>query len=162
MAIKPYNVAIGVRVKFNNKFEPKCIGDENLLHEDILYITQERVSNMYVNEEIKYYVYIGGGSHTQSGTAFLDELDLEFPYDVSDMIKERESMKDILRKSVPDNHSNVFILNTHGEIEKCYYSDGYFQRGTTGMNFLTLRDINGWLYQKDLVSLLVNKTEKIA
>lgn len=162
MAIKECNVAIGVRVVLNEKFEPKCIGDENLLQEDIIYITQEKAYNTLVNDEIKYYVHIGGGSHTQSGTAALDELDLEFPYDVSDMLERGRNVGKVMRHNQPRNHSNVFITRKSGDIEKVYYQDGYFQRGTTGMNWLRIGDILGWVYQEDLKKIIEESTTKLA
>lgn len=75
MAIKSNNVALGVRVKLNENFKPKCLGDEYLMEEQVIFISEAHV----YNEEKGQYVRIRGGSLTNSGYAYLDQLDLEFP-----------------------------------------------------------------------------------
>jgi hypothetical protein len=77
MAIKKNEIARGVRVKFNENFEPKCLGDEYLECEDVIFIAESHVYNDSKGE----WVYLSGGSGTNSGYAYLDQLDLEFPYD---------------------------------------------------------------------------------
>jgi hypothetical protein len=77
MAIKKNEIARGVRVKFNEKFEPKCLGDEYLECEDVIFIAEGRVYNDSIGE----YIHLHGGSGTNSGYAYLHQLDLEFPYD---------------------------------------------------------------------------------
>lgn len=72
--IKPNQVAKDVRVKFNSNFQIKSLSDKYLACEPILYIAENHVYNDWKG----YYVIVRGGSHTNSGTAYLDELDLEF------------------------------------------------------------------------------------
>jgi hypothetical protein len=76
MAIRKKEVALGVRVVLNDKWETKCLGDEFLQDEKVLYISDGHVYNDQRGE----YVRIGGGSHTNGGYAYLDQLDLEFDY----------------------------------------------------------------------------------
>ena len=73
--IKLTNIAYGVRVKLNENFEIKSLSDEHLKREQVLFICQEKP----YNDEKGYYVFIKGGSLINSGCAYLDELDLEFP-----------------------------------------------------------------------------------
>ena len=77
MAIKKNEIAQGVRVKLNSLFKPKCLGDEYLKCEDVIHIADQHV----YNDQIGDYVHLRGGSNTNSGYAYLDQLDLEFPYD---------------------------------------------------------------------------------
>lgn len=72
--IKKNNIAYGVRVKLNDKFTVKCLGDKHLKDEKVLFISDEKASN----DSRGYYVHIKGGSLLNSGYAYLDELDLEF------------------------------------------------------------------------------------
>lgn len=158
MAIKYYNVAVGVRVKLNENFEEKCLGDKYLREqEDTYFINSEKP----FNDELGEYVFITGGSHTTSGRVYLNEIDLEFPYDISDKIENDKDTAKKFRQDQPENHSTVFILTKSGEIEKCYYNDGYFEMGKTGMNWMTLRDIYGWVYQKDLLKFINETNEKM-
>lgn len=158
MSIKNYNVAIGVRVKLNDKFEEKCLGDKYLIEqEDTYFINSEKP----MNDQRGEYVHITGGSHMNSGYAYLDQLDLEFPYDVSDKIENDKETAKRFRQDQPEDNSTVFILTKSGEIEKCYYKDGYFQIGKTGMNWMTIRDIYGWVYQKDLLTF-IKSSDKIS
>ena len=76
MAIKSDNVALGVRVKLNEKFKAKCLGDEYLIEqEEIIFISEAHI----YNDQIGQYAMIRGGSLINSGYAYLDQLDLEFP-----------------------------------------------------------------------------------
>lgn len=75
MAIKNTQVAYGVRVKLNDTFEEKCLGDQYLKDETVLFIQEEKCYNDTKGE----YVMIRGGSLMNSGRAYLSELDLEFP-----------------------------------------------------------------------------------
>jgi hypothetical protein len=77
MAIKKSEIARGVRVKLNSLFEVKCLGDEYLQCEEVIFIADQHVYNDQKGE----YVNLCGGSRTNSGYAYLDQLDLEFPYD---------------------------------------------------------------------------------
>ena len=74
MAIKQNCVAYGVKVKLNDQFEEKCIGDQFLKLETVLWIDSHKVFNNQKGE----YVTIRGGSLVSSGYAYLNELDLEF------------------------------------------------------------------------------------
>ncbi len=73
--IKTNQVAVGVRVVLNSTFEINSLSDKYLACEPVLYIAQEKA----YNDERGEYVFIRGGSHTNSGTAYLSQLDLEFP-----------------------------------------------------------------------------------
>lgn len=74
--VKENQVAQGVRVKLNENFEQKCLGDKYLVEqESVLFISDGHIYND-VNGK---YVFIKGGSLTNSGYAYLDQLDLEFP-----------------------------------------------------------------------------------
>jgi len=73
--IKKSQAAYGVRVKLNKTFEAKCLGDTYLLEESVLFIDFHGV----MNDEGGEYVFIKGGSLTNSGTAYLTQLELEFP-----------------------------------------------------------------------------------
>lgn len=74
--MKSNQVARLVRVKLNNTFEINSLSDKYLACEPILYISDSQVYNDDYKGD---YVFIRGGSHTNSGTAYLSELDLEFP-----------------------------------------------------------------------------------
>lgn len=73
--INPNQVARHVRVKLNSNFEIKSLSDKYLACELVLFISD---SHIY-NDTKGKYIFISGGSHTNSGVAYLDELDLEFP-----------------------------------------------------------------------------------
>lgn len=73
--IKSNQVAKDVRVLLNSNFRINSLSDKYLACEPIIYIKD---SHIY-NDNKGLYVFIGGGSHTNSGTAYLNELDLEFP-----------------------------------------------------------------------------------
>lgn len=73
--IKKNQVAKDVRVKLNSNFVINSLSDKYLACEPILYIADPHIYNSLEKD----YVFIRGGSHTNSGIAFLDELDLEFP-----------------------------------------------------------------------------------
>lgn len=73
--IKVDEIAKGVRVKLNSNFVEKCLGDTYLKDETVLFIRDVKS----YNDTKGSYVYIAGGSLMNSGYAYLDELDLEFP-----------------------------------------------------------------------------------
>jgi hypothetical protein len=73
--IKSNQIALGVRVKLNENFQEKCLGDKYLMDESVIFICDGHVYNDVKGE----YVHIKGGSLTNSGYAYLDQLDLEFP-----------------------------------------------------------------------------------
>jgi len=75
MAIQKKHIGYGVRVKLNSEFIEKCLGDKYLKEEKVLFI---KVTQSY-NDEKGEYVHIEGGSLINSGYAYLNELDLEFP-----------------------------------------------------------------------------------
>lgn len=60
---------------FNENFKPRCLGDNYLLQEAVVYIADAKVYNDSHGE----YVNLRGGSHVNGGYAYLDEIDLEFP-----------------------------------------------------------------------------------
>ena len=73
--MKTNQVAKDVRVKLNSTFEIKSLSDKYLACEPILFISDAHIYNDMKGE----YVWIRGGSLTNSGVAYLSELDLEFP-----------------------------------------------------------------------------------
>jgi len=73
--IKHNQIAKGVRVKLNSNFEINSLSDRYLVCESILYIDESHIYNDSKGE----YVFIRGGSHVNSGIAYLNEIDLEFP-----------------------------------------------------------------------------------
>jgi len=73
--MKTNQVAKDVRVKLNSTFEIKSLSDKYLACEPILFIAE---SHIY-NDQKGDYVFIKGGSLTNSGICYLTELDLEFP-----------------------------------------------------------------------------------
>ena len=73
--IKLNQVARGVRVKLNSTFEIKSLSDKYLACEPIVFIAEGHIQNDIKGE----YVFIKGGSLTNSATAYLSELELEFP-----------------------------------------------------------------------------------
>jgi hypothetical protein len=75
MALKENQVARLVRVKLNSNFEINSLSDQYLACEHIIYISD---SHIY-NDSKGKYVHIKGGSNVNSGFAYLNELDLEFP-----------------------------------------------------------------------------------
>lgn len=75
MAIKKNQIAYGVRVKLNDQFVQKCLGDMYLKQEPTLFISEGHTYNDPFGE----YVHIKGGSLINSGYSYLNELDLEFP-----------------------------------------------------------------------------------
>jgi hypothetical protein len=73
--IKFNEIAKGVRVKLNSNFIGRCLGDTYLKDESVIFLTE----NHTYNDVNGFYVLIKGGSLTNSGYAYLNELDLEFP-----------------------------------------------------------------------------------
>ena len=74
--VKPNQVATKVRVKLNNNFEINSLSDKYLACEPILYIDENHIYNDNIKGQ---YVWVKGGSKTNSGMVYLNELDLEFP-----------------------------------------------------------------------------------
>lgn len=72
--VKLNRIAYGVRVKLNDQFVEKCLGDKYLKDETVLWISCEKP----MNDQKGDYVFISGGSLCNSGRAYLNELDLEF------------------------------------------------------------------------------------
>lgn len=72
MSVKENKVAYGVRVKLNENFQIKCLGDEYLKDEPVLFISYGGISQ----DERGEWVFINGGSLTNSGRVYLDEIDL--------------------------------------------------------------------------------------
>ena len=75
MAIKKSQIALHVRVKFNENFKPKCLGDEYLLQDKIIFIKGKDI----YNDSNGDYIFVG--SAINSTTVYLNEIDLEFPID---------------------------------------------------------------------------------
>lgn len=75
MGIQAKHIAYGVRVKLNSQFVEKCLGDKYLKDEPVLFISDTKPYNDVKGE----YVHITGGSLTNSGYTYLNELDLEYP-----------------------------------------------------------------------------------
>jgi len=73
--MKRNEVARNVRVKLNSTFKEKCLGDKYILDEPVIFIDESHIYNDSIGE----YVFIKGGSKVNSATAYLTELDLEFP-----------------------------------------------------------------------------------
>lgn len=73
--IRPHEVAYKVRVKLNDQFVEKCLGDKYLREEPIIYIRDGKVYNDGKSD----YVHISG--KLNSGYAYLNQLDLEFNVD---------------------------------------------------------------------------------
>jgi hypothetical protein len=73
MAIRKSQVALHVRVKLNDKFKAKSLSDEYLMQDKVIFIKEAHTYNDTKGE----YVLIG--SVFNSGMAYLDQLELEFP-----------------------------------------------------------------------------------
>jgi|SRR5690349_21140505 len=73
--MKKSEVAKNVRVVLNSSFKIKSLADECILQEPIVFIVSEEVYNDREGD----YVFIKGGSFLNNATAYLTELDLEFP-----------------------------------------------------------------------------------
>jgi hypothetical protein len=73
--IKSNEVARGVRVVLNSEFVEKCIGDRFLKEEEFLFIEEASV----YNDPNGAYVHIKGASRINSGYAYLNQLDLQYP-----------------------------------------------------------------------------------
>ena len=73
--LKLNRIAYGVRVKLNDQFKEKCLGDKYLKDEAMLFIAEEKPGNDSYGGD---YVHIRGGSLMNSGYAYLNELDIEF------------------------------------------------------------------------------------
>lgn len=83
MAIKPEEVARGVRVRLNKNFKPRNLSAEYLLQEKVLFIEESKP----YNDEKGEYVRVRGGSLISSGMVYLNELDLLFPVPTSPLYK---------------------------------------------------------------------------
>jgi len=84
MSIKRSQVALHVRVKFNELFEPKSLGENYLIKDEIIFIADKNVYNDIVGD----YVFLKGFTPPKTendpifvngGYAYLNQLDLEFP-----------------------------------------------------------------------------------
>jgi len=73
--MKKQEVARNVRVKLNENFKIDSLADKYLTEEPIIFIADNHIYNDIKGE----YVFIKGGSFLNSTTAYLTELDLEFP-----------------------------------------------------------------------------------
>ena len=81
--IKKSQVALHVRVKFNDKFEPKCLGEVFLVDNELIWISDDHIFNDERGEYVRLRGYDepkpGEGTYINSGYAYLNQLDLEFP-----------------------------------------------------------------------------------
>lgn len=75
MAVKKNQVASGVRVKLNDKFETHSLSHEYLKQEKVIFISDGHI----YNDPFGDYVFVKGGSLINAGIAHLTEIDLEFP-----------------------------------------------------------------------------------
>ena len=82
--IKHSQIALHVRVKFNEQFQPKCLGEQYLVKDEVIFIADGRV---YI-DSIGEYIHLKGYTepkeddepfYINSGYAYLNEIDLEFP-----------------------------------------------------------------------------------
>lgn len=77
--IKINQVARHVRVIFNKEFKPKCLGEEYLIKDKIIYICDNHIYNDQIGEYVHLKGYTLEGIYLNSGYAYLNQLDLEFP-----------------------------------------------------------------------------------
>lgn len=89
--MKRKEVAKGVRVRLNKNWKQKSIGDRYLEQEPVIFISQPDIYNDARGES----VMIKGGSYTNSGYAYLDELDLEFPMPERSMYRMDKDMSKV-------------------------------------------------------------------
>lgn len=84
--MKKSQVALHVRVKFNEKFKPKCLGEEYLAKDEIIFICDNHIYNDSIGEYIHVKGYTepkpGEGTFVNNGYAYLNQLDLEFPISI--------------------------------------------------------------------------------
>jgi len=74
MAVKVSQIKRGVAVKLNENFKVKSLSDKYCLDELIFFISDDKP----YNDANGYYIYIRGGSRTNSAHVYLDEIDLFF------------------------------------------------------------------------------------
>lgn len=74
--VKPNQVARGVRVKLNENFKINSLSDKYIACEPILFMQENHCYSDTIGGE---YVFVRGGSLTNSGAVYLKEIDLEFP-----------------------------------------------------------------------------------
>lgn len=82
--MKKSQVALHVRVKLNDKFSPKCIGEKYLIKDEVIFISDNHIYNDQLGEYVHLKSYSipkdnEEGIYINSGYAYLDQLDLEFP-----------------------------------------------------------------------------------
>jgi len=80
--IRKSQVALHVRVLLNENFKPKCLGEEYLVKDKIIYISDQAI----YNDEIGDYVHISS-TNFNGGYAYLNQLDLEFPIEIKNKPK---------------------------------------------------------------------------
>ncbi len=73
--LKSNQVAKDVRVKLNSNYTISSLSRKYLACEPIIYISDGHIYNDSKGE----YVFVRGGSHTNSDAVYLNEIDLEFP-----------------------------------------------------------------------------------
>jgi hypothetical protein len=156
--MKSNQVAQGVRVKLNENFIEKCLGDKYLMEqEEVIFISEGHIYNDARGE----YVFIKGGSLMNSGYAYLDQLDLEFPIPTTPIAIQVEPL------------TVYAIKNSNGEF---FRAKGYGRNGSTWVDNInnakiytrigSARAIVTWFANHypdfrtpDLLKLTVNKVE---
>lgn len=73
--VKENQVAYGVRVKLNENFKPGSLAEKYLMDEPVLYIGYDGIQNDVGGK----YVWVHGGSGTNSGPVYLKDIHLEYP-----------------------------------------------------------------------------------
>lgn len=81
--MKSTQVALHVRVKFNDNFKPKCLGEEYLIKDSVIWIADNHIYNDSIGDYVHLKGYTeskeNGGVYINSGYAYLNQLELEFP-----------------------------------------------------------------------------------
>lgn len=77
--VKKSQVALHVRVKLNEEFTPKCLCEEHLIKDKIIWIAEEHIYNDSIGEYVNLKGYTESDCGINYGYAYLNQLDLEFP-----------------------------------------------------------------------------------
>ncbi len=73
MSIRKSQVALHVRVKLNENWKPKSLSDEYLQQDKVIFIKGTEI----YNDTQGTYIFVGSMFNT--GTVYLNQIDLEFP-----------------------------------------------------------------------------------
>ncbi len=74
MAIRESQIALHVRVKFNENWSSKSLGEEYLTEDKVIYIAEKHV----YQDELGKYIHLKSNNFN-AGRAYLNQIDLEFP-----------------------------------------------------------------------------------